>query len=323
MLTVETFFRQDGHHLIPAGSEFHTSCPHCGGKDRLFITPNNRYTCRQCGANGDAIQYLRDFRGLTFKEAAQMAGRDPDRKEKNSSSGRQKMDGGDQANDRDTPPDREKYRWFKRAIVESREAIWTHSGRPAREALRDRGFRDEFIELAGFGFNAYKDRPPAIIMANQTSARLNPYWKRDGAVVWSITFRRLGNVDPGDRYRTHGKKSRFLVCPNSTDSKIVLITEAELDAWLVHQEAGDLIQTISINSAGFRPSPAVRPIFDRADKILVALDADVAGLNAWNNYWSTWPKAVLWPVPREKDPTDYFRTGGDLRAWIEVGMKLK
>ncbi|MBI3799733.1 MAG: hypothetical protein HY268_22520 [Deltaproteobacteria bacterium] len=31
--------------------------------------------CRQCGKKGDTIQYLRDFRGLSFREAARLVGK--------------------------------------------------------------------------------------------------------------------------------------------------------------------------------------------------------------------------------------------------------
>jgi|GEM_PF-1170764 len=50
--------------------EFSGPCPACGGKDRFRIWPEeNRYWCRRCGVQGDSIQYLRDFHGLSFQEA--------------------------------------------------------------------------------------------------------------------------------------------------------------------------------------------------------------------------------------------------------------
>ena len=50
-------------------------CPQCGGDDRftLFMDQGKdgkgRYWCRQCGAAGDCIQFLRDFKGMTYHEA--------------------------------------------------------------------------------------------------------------------------------------------------------------------------------------------------------------------------------------------------------------
>ena len=64
------------------GGEFVSSCPRCGdgGKsnnsDRFHIWPNEkakncigRYWCRQCEIHGDAIQFCRDFLGLSYTEA--------------------------------------------------------------------------------------------------------------------------------------------------------------------------------------------------------------------------------------------------------------
>ena len=67
--------RQDGVNLTKAatsnGGEFAGACPACGGVDRFRVWPEEkggRFWCRQCGKKGDAIQYLRDFRGMSFAE---------------------------------------------------------------------------------------------------------------------------------------------------------------------------------------------------------------------------------------------------------------
>lgn len=57
------------------GGECCGPCPNCGGRDRFRVWPERgRYWCRQCRRKGDAIQYLRDFRGLSFIEAKQALG---------------------------------------------------------------------------------------------------------------------------------------------------------------------------------------------------------------------------------------------------------
>ena len=60
-------------------SEFSSPCPGCGGDDRFIVRTDGkqRYWCRQCKAKGDAIQYLMDFHGLSFTEAAEQIGRGP------------------------------------------------------------------------------------------------------------------------------------------------------------------------------------------------------------------------------------------------------
>jgi len=59
-------------------------CPSCGGDDRfrLFLGQGKdglgRYWCRRCETSGDCIQFLRNFKGLTFREACQEMGWTPE-----------------------------------------------------------------------------------------------------------------------------------------------------------------------------------------------------------------------------------------------------
>jgi len=52
------------------GGEYAGACPFCGGKDRFRVwSEKDRYWCRQCGKHGDAIQFIRDTKGMGFKDA--------------------------------------------------------------------------------------------------------------------------------------------------------------------------------------------------------------------------------------------------------------
>ena len=58
--------------------EYCSPCPACGGSDRFILHPEHkggRYFCRQCDTSGDTIQFLINFMGLTFKEAADRVGK--------------------------------------------------------------------------------------------------------------------------------------------------------------------------------------------------------------------------------------------------------
>jgi len=61
------------------GGEWAGPCPACGGRDRFRCWPEARgtgaYWCRQCDAKGDLLQFFRDFEGLSFKDAAERAGK--------------------------------------------------------------------------------------------------------------------------------------------------------------------------------------------------------------------------------------------------------
>lgn len=57
-------------------------CPACGGEDRCNVWPDERegrgyYYCHRCGAQGDAIQFMRDYLGMSYAEACDRAGSRP------------------------------------------------------------------------------------------------------------------------------------------------------------------------------------------------------------------------------------------------------
>ena len=82
-MTILDLLREDGHELKRVGStnggEWAGACPSCGGTDRFRVWPlengAGRWWCRQCKKTGDAIQYLRDFRGMDFKAARSYLGK--------------------------------------------------------------------------------------------------------------------------------------------------------------------------------------------------------------------------------------------------------
>jgi len=54
-----------------------SACPGCGGADAFIIWKNcNRYYCRGCLRRGDPVQYLRDFHGMSYREACLEIGRE-------------------------------------------------------------------------------------------------------------------------------------------------------------------------------------------------------------------------------------------------------
>lgn len=68
-------FKRKGPH------EWAGPCPGCGGNDRFLVWPERprggAYLCRGCGASGDGIQYLREFRGMSYPEACAALGLTP------------------------------------------------------------------------------------------------------------------------------------------------------------------------------------------------------------------------------------------------------
>ena len=68
--------QQDGYALTKRSNQYEGPCPWCSGKDRFFVAwPNEgrdgrgRYACRQCGAEGDSVEWLIKFRKMPPVEA--------------------------------------------------------------------------------------------------------------------------------------------------------------------------------------------------------------------------------------------------------------
>lgn len=105
----------------------------------------------------------------------------------------------------------------------------------------------------------------------------------------------------------------------SADIATWVIVEAELDAMAVHHACGGKVGAISILSVRVKPDAVCHAALSRAPRILVALDADQAGADAWEWWHTTYPHARFWPVPQGKDPGDAFALGVDLAEWITAG----
>ena len=60
------------------GGEYASPCPRCGGDDRFRVWPeqgdHGTWYCRACDKGGDAIEFLREFDGMTFGEACKELG---------------------------------------------------------------------------------------------------------------------------------------------------------------------------------------------------------------------------------------------------------
>ena len=94
------------------------------------------------------------------------------------------------------------------------------------------------------------------------------------------------------------------------------MVEAELDALLLYQEAGDLAAMMATGSAQYKPDAEVFARLKEAPAVLVALDAEQSGYAAWKWWRGNLPNARFCPVPVGKDPSEAQQQGVDLRAWV-------
>ncbi len=124
----------------------------------------------------------------------------------------------------------------------------------------------------------------------------------------------------GKYYEVPGS-SKMLPNFGADSNKIITITEAEFDAMLVVQEAGEYCSCIALGGAQKRPDSFLRDWLLKKDLILFALDFDDAGKKAYAYWQKTFPNLEPWPVPDEKSPGDYYARKGCIIEWVKAGIK--
>lgn len=337
-MTLFALLEQDGIRLKRVagtnGGEYAGACPWCGGRDRFRAWPEEdggRFWCRGCGKTGDAIQYLRDFRGLSFKEACLELGREPSAKVvENVRHGGQVQHVAPNGDGLPVTKPSPSLKWQERAgafLNQAVETLWKN--KEALSFLHGRGLRDETIRAALLGWNPkdrYEDREAwGLESLQDEKGNVKKLWLPAGLV---IPLRVAGAVLRLRIRRTAGDP-RYVIVSGSDmrpmtfhlERQSLAIVESELDGFLIDQEAGDLVGVVALGTATAKPDRELNGLLRRASSILVSLDFDEAGAKASWGYWlSTYPQTRRWPVPVGKDPSDYFHKSGNIRAWVEAGL---
>ena len=297
------------------GGEYHSPCPSCGGRDRFSIhLGKNRYYCRQCRCWGDAIQFLRDFEGRSYSDAAALVGRvflSPQEV------GLQKEVCFSQ--------------WSYQAshFVDSCHRVLLQNQK-AMEIIFQRGINLESIKRYRLGWNSNDT------WGKPTEWGFSPESKKvflpvgivipilKGEEVVKLKIRRSGwhQKDQWPKYleiRGSLQKTTLFVIEQSLPS---MILESELDGILLTQLAGDLCNFIALGGASKRPDEETRAFLGKNPHLLFSLDYDDAGVAAYKWWNSQFSSLTIWVPPVEKSPGDAFLRGIDLRVWVQKGLEL-
>jgi hypothetical protein len=336
-MNVLDLYQHDGHHAKREASTgngtWGGSCPGCGGTDRFRLQPHfsgidwhegGRWSCNQCHPKwSDAPGYLMTFHRMTYLDACRELGIEPKgRQEFQASASRPTWKPREAA----PPPSR----WQEKAaefVGSAEKNLWEDNGAGTSAYLEDRGLSRNFIKWARLGWNpkekfdAYenwgliperneKDNPKKVWLP---AGIVIPVFGGDGQVL-RVKIRR-SEPDAAPKYIaiTGGAATSFMVLG---DAIAVIVVEAELDALLLYQEAGDLATMMAAGAAQYKPDAGAFDKLKAAPVVLVALDAEQSGYTAWKWWRENLPNARFCPVPVGKDPTEAHQQGVDLRAWI-------
>ncbi|WP_319525744.1 primase-helicase zinc-binding domain-containing protein [uncultured Desulfosarcina sp.] len=321
------------------GGEYHCPCPACGGNDRFHVWPDQgeagTWWCRGCDKGGDAIEYLMEFCGKTFREAAAAVGRDLEDLPlaPRTPRPRQKPAFVPVAY---TPPV-EKWREKAGAFVDRAHGQLLDNPEQLRY-LAGRGVPESAVRQYRLGYNPGENGRPAMYRARsawglpseEKNGRPRPLWIPRGIVIPLVVdgvVHRI-RIRREKRDLTPEFNLPYFMLPGSSAATMVMgdnarafvVVEAELDAVACVAAAGDICGAVAVGSSSTKPDETATEILKQALCILNALDFDDAGKKAFAWWRDTFTGVKRWPVPEGKDPGEAFEKGIDLRAWLLVGL---
>lgn len=314
------------------GGEWAGPCPFCGeGTDRFRVWPNldgGRWWCRVCDRSGDSIAYLVERGDITPQEAGKI---------RREAEGTPATSGPRPRHDTApapppapvkytvTPPP-EAWREQARAFVGYCQGLlFTDAGKVGLDWLHGRGLTDDTIKAWGLGWHEkdrWRDPEKWGLDAGEKKIYLAAGvvipWTVEGD-PWHVKTRRLAGDDGPKYIGIRGGTPTLYGLDHLQGRRVVVICEGELDAPLLWQVAGDLVDVVAIGSKGAKIPAHALPILAGAARWLVALDVDA---DADAAKWGAWSARVRRARPLHgNDLTDFHQAGGDLRQWVTYHLE--
>jgi len=373
--TLLDLYQRDGHRARRVTSgEYAGPCPLCGGdpdrSDRFRIWPNDgkggHYWCRAGGCEmhrrGDAIEYLKRVKGMSYREACAGLGVAAKRPPLKSISPTQAIPRQQQRQDWEPrgwdAPGEQWRRQAARLLGRCTQQLNDYGNAHIRQWLQaSRLLDEESVRSAYLGYCPRELRHDRAKwgLKPEVSEKGQPkqVWIPEGIVIpcyrggvlHRLRVRRLSRRCPAcfevlaitaAKCRACGRAlepaRKYIVIPGGsavpyllrTGAGSTVIVESELDAILVNQAAGDLVNTVALGSVSIRPDPELHEHLKRQRSILVALDTGDESLAGAKAAWLWWAEryehALRCPVVGGKDPADAAKRGLDIRLWIQAAL---
>jgi hypothetical protein len=226
-----------------------------------------------------------------------------------------------------------------RAFVEYAEAqIWQPDGQRALAYLHEvRGYTDETIRAWRLGYNPSDvwDKPDRWGLDEDKKV-----WCSRGIVfpdfrddqIWTINVRRprpgddlAGYINPVDRIpelkfmAIRGGQRGLFGINHLRGLPVLFLVEGEPDTILAWQAIGDLADVATLGGARHRVESNDAMLLAKAWSIIAILDTDQAG-DEGIAYLKRVSQRLVAVRPPDHDLTDYWRHGGDLRAWLAASI---
>ena len=278
------------------------------------------YKCWTCGSEGQAWEWLENYRHMGRRDIYTMLHGQPD-SQPVSTAARPRPAGPPAV--WTAAPDKD---WQDRALDVCLEAAADlHSPQYAsvhNYLTQQRGLRPETIKSAMLGYNPSwlevwpgVKLPPGIVI---------PCWTDHDLWYVKVRLTKTAAAKNGQKYiALKGSQTASLYNAERLKASTVgVVTEGEFDALLLQQEVSD-VAAVTMGSATAGLSAHWHSYLAWLDRLLVILDRDAAGQKGLDK----WQTAVKWcqvlrpPDLPGKDITDWYKAGLDLWEWLTVNLK--
>ena len=322
-MTLLALLESDGFQAKRKGpDEYASSCPACGGRDRFIIRVDGkaRYWCRQCDISGDAIEYLRKFRSMSFQDAAEFVGRNIDEPAMRKT----------RQDDRRAPIAHPSDTWLSKA-----EALttWAHKSLLENETAMawlqtERGLTRETAKKFRLGWidRDVFDERAAWGLPETGKKMLIP----SGLVIPGPDRIRIRRDNPGEYGRYHvlqGSSPAPLTIGTAYENTAIIV-ESELDTLLLCQEITRPVFVVALGSTSIKPDSSIAAELvhklNECPLVLLALDTDDPGGKAARQWLDGLHNSFRGMIPAEfgKDVSDSFLHGMDLNVWISAAVDI-
>jgi len=314
------------------GARLSWVCPFHADKDpSLFLNPDGQsYRCFGCGARGDAFTWVMARERWGFRETLDylggLVGLTPDGQPHPERTARAPRPAAQHPEE--TPPGATWQARGRLFLERAKACLWEDAGAVGREYLHARGLGDDTLRAWELGW-CPRDifEPPD--RWGVTPGKQIPFPR--GVVIphlveadlWALKIRRFIGDRPatkadGRKYDgpRGGQGTLYGLDGLRYDGRPLLIVEAELDALLIWQEAGDMADVVALAGASRGIPGRWLARLLGYPRILAALDADGAGIQNAARLMALSERVTPARIPEGNDPTEYYQRGGDLRAWV-------
>jgi DNA primase len=300
---------------------------HCrGGKALLWRCPfhnehkgyslavwENGWRCfGACGTQGDVLDWLQRYRGLSFTEACEYLGTAP-KSEQTRPVHRQARTTAPFA--REAEPPKAEWQAEAKAVVDGAESVlWSPESGRALQYLKQRGLTEETILRARLGY--LPGRPWEWLRLGKLTIPCGitiPWFV--GQELWAVKVRRAAGL-PKYTQIAGGSAQGLYNAANLEGHETVLFVEGEFDALLAEQECGGLVGVATVGSAAATLNAHWLPLLLHCKTILVAYDADEAGMKGAARLQALTKRARVIQVPWGKDITEFVLKGGSVQQWL-------